>query len=275
MVRFDIEKLERILNDFHAVSGMTVSVWDDVPRQLAVRPIRMPRFCRLIKASEKGSRRCAECDKALCLRAQKEGGPVSHRCHAGLTDTAAPIMFENRLLGFMMFGQIKGTDADTEDILRRCAEYKIDAAELAAAYAELQTLDGARIECAGRIVEACASYIWLNDYIRADVNALAQAIDAYITENLTADLSVGAITSRFDVSRNKLYRLTQEYFGTTVNGLILRRRIEAAQKLLLRSDDPVYLISERVGIPDYNYFIKLFRRAAGQTPRAFRAARKV
>ncbi|MNY77182.1 DNA-binding transcriptional regulator AraC [compost metagenome] len=43
-----------------------------------------------------------------------------------------------------------------------------------------------------------------------------------------------------------------------------------AKKLLGDSDYPVYEIAGQVGIPDYNYFTKAFKRETGVLPTVYR-----
>ena len=49
-----------------------------------------------------------------------------------------------------------------------------------------------------------------------------------------------------------------------------RRRIEAAQDLLARTDLPIKEVVFRTGFKDYNYFNRTFRRLAGMAPAAYR-----
>lgn len=56
---------------------------------------------------------------------------------------------------------------------------------------------------------------------------------------------------------------------------IIAGRMAEARRLLLRSDERVDVIAERVGYADPTHFIRLFRREHGQTPAAWRAAHRV
>ena len=58
--------------------------------------------------------------------------------------------------------------------------------------------------------------------------------------------------------------------GSTLTHVIAERRINAAKKLLIRSDAPVSAVAEEVGFSDYNYFTKIFKSLTGLTPSAYR-----
>ncbi|EHS55916.1 hypothetical protein WG8_4069 [Paenibacillus sp. Aloe-11] len=47
-------------------------------------------------------------------------------------------------------------------------------------------------------------------------------------------------------------------------------RIHLAKQLLGDTDAPVYEIAEQVGISDYNYFTKAFKRETGVLPTTYR-----
>ena len=56
----------------------------------------------------------------------------------------------------------------------------------------------------------------------------------------------------------------------SIGSLIKRRRIEKAKELLMQTDDAIASIAENVGMPDYNYFSKVFKAETGLTPTGYR-----
>lgn len=106
----------------------------------------------------------------------------------------------------------------------------------------------------------------------AYISTLPKQIDAYINENLHADLSVGALCAQFVISRSRLYQIAAEYYGRGIEQFTRSLRIERAKTLLTETDAPVSEVSAQVGYDDYNYFIKVFKKEAGTTPARFRKA---
>ena len=117
LINFNIEKLDKLLRDFYNLTGLTISVWDANFQQLSFQPKEMCNFCRIIKNSPKGSQRCFLSDKELCMECGRTGKPATHKCHAGLIDTAIPISFKDSVMGYMMFGQV--TDSFDKDIRKK------------------------------------------------------------------------------------------------------------------------------------------------------------
>lgn len=61
--------------------------------------------------------------------------------------------------------------------------------------------------------------------------------------------------------------------GRSAVAWIVSARMAEARRLLLHSDEMVDVIAERVGYADSTHFIRMFRRAHGTTPAAWRASR--
>ena len=270
-INFNIENLDKLLLDFYKITGLTISVWDSEFNQLSFQPKIMPAFCKLIKSSMAGNRRCFLSDKEVCQQCSQAGKPVTHRCHAGLIDTAIPIRFQDTVLGFMMFGQVTDKRAPFgEELERLSRELKLDANELSEAYALLDGYDPEKIASAANILKMATRFLWLSNMIDIDRNDISVAISDYIRSNLSSPLTVAVLCKKFSISKNKLYRISKEKFGDTIANYITGVRIERAKHYLTTTDLQVNEVSSLVGIYDYNYFSKLFRQKTGYTPLKYR-----
>lgn len=69
-------------------------------------------------------------------------------------------------------------------------------------------------------------------------------------------------------------RCLKRHTGLTPLQYSLHLKLEEAKRLLAHSDDSVPAIAEAVGIPDYNYFIRVFRSKLGLTPGAYRQSHR-
>ncbi len=271
-VNFNIEKLNKLLHDFYRTTNLTVGIWDADMNQLTHQPKEHSDFCRIIKETPKGKEACDKCDLQLCEKCRDANSAVSHRCHAGLVDTAFPIKFEDEILGYIMFGQVIDSENPwtEEEKSKLKNELSLDAEALSLAYSRLHTYDIQSIEAASNILKAATRYLWLSDLIKINKNSTVTALDRYISENISRDISVGDICEHFSMSKNKLYSISKKHFGMTVGAYILKKRTDEAKHLLIASDKPIYEISALVGISDYNYFTKVFKKYAGVTPHRYR-----
>ncbi|MBR2323135.1 MAG: PocR ligand-binding domain-containing protein [Clostridia bacterium] len=272
-VNFDLKKLNELLDDFHKVTGLTVSLWDSEHNQLAYSPKIMPRFCRMIKATKQGEIACLNSDISLCKLSYEKKEPVVHYCHAGIVDVATPILYNDTLLGYMMFGQVLEKGANKPN-LEVCKSYGLNESEVLSAYSELKFFDKENIDSAMNILKVCTYYLWISQMISPEKNLLAHNLELYLSENLSEDITVDSICKRFEISKNKLYKVFDDFFGKTFNNYLTAKRVEFAKNLLDTTDKPIYQICIEAGIPDYNYFTKVFKKVVGIPPRVYRKGKK-
>ena len=97
--------------------------------------------------------------------------------------------------------------------------------------------------------------------------------EAYIEQDLAADLSVDRLARVAGLSRAHFVRLFSASLGVAPSAYVWQRRIGQAERLLLATDATIEAIAQSCGFADGNYFAKAFRRANGTTPSEFRSAR--
>ncbi len=274
---FNKEKLDKLLYDFYRLTGLCSSVWDSQIKLLSGQPKKMCRFCTNVKSSALGRSRCLESDIAVCTECAKTGKPVTHYCHAGLVDTAVPIKFKDTILGFIMFGQVTDDiDGVTDVQLKKlCEDLNLDYDEMLTAYGELDKYNKERINSASGIMKCVTAHLWLSEYIEMGFSDLAQDIDDYIRANLKEKLTVKGICERFFISKNKLYEIAHQWFKMTLSDYIASIRIDEAKRMLTTTDMPIKEVSSAVGISDYNYFTKVFKKSVGIAPLKYKKCHTV
>ncbi|WP_410514579.1 PocR ligand-binding domain-containing protein [Paenibacillus sp. BR2-3] len=83
-------------------------------------------FCKLIRSSPEGAKRCISCDYEAGMVAMKERKPQLYRCHLGLQDCAAPIFAEGYFLGAVLGGQVLIDEQDREKMDAQCISENFD-----------------------------------------------------------------------------------------------------------------------------------------------------
>lgn len=102
--------------------------------------------------------------------------------------------------------------------------------------------------------------------------AAVERVAAILTDRLHQPIEIGGMSREVGISRNHLSRSFRARFGVSMARYLLRRRMEVAAHLLETTDLPVSLVGQRVGVGDPHHFNKQFRKAAGMSPSAWRAA---
>ena len=95
----------------------------------------------------------------------------------------------------------------------------------------------------------------------------------FIERNCLRKLTLAEVARA--VGRSPAYVTTaiSQATGRSVVEWITSGRLAEARRLLLHSDERVDIVAERVGYADATHFIRMFRRAHGITPAAWRASR--
>ncbi|MBQ7338377.1 MAG: helix-turn-helix domain-containing protein [Clostridia bacterium] len=92
---------------------------------------------------------------------------------------------------------------------------------------------------------------------------------AYIAKNATEIEHVASLAAHFYVSAPYLCSLFKKHVGVTVNDYLRAKKISAAKAHLSAGRSVTYTCYE-CGFNDTSYFIKVFRRYVGMTPRQYR-----
>jgi len=97
-----------------------------------------------------------------------------------------------------------------------------------------------------------------------------RAVFAAIDAGYRGRLSLAHVADAAGLTPGYLTTLVRERTGRTVGAWIAERRLAEARRLLVESDATVEAIADRVGFGDATHLIRVFRRAHGVTPAAWR-----
>lgn len=272
---FDLEQLQSLLEDFHRITDIRITVFDSSLNELVSYPEQCASFCRLVRATEQGRQRCARCDREACATAARENRTHIYRCHAGLTEAVAPLHVGNVLVGYLLFGHVFGYGSAEEgwtEIARCCHDLPLDMAQLEQACRECTQVSRDYIRSAARILHATASHLVQQRMATLREDSPAARLEAYLAEHYTQPLTPQILCRELGISRSKLYRLAEQIYGCGISHQIRRLRMERARHLLLDHPDmSIAQIAEDCGYADYNYFISVFSQTCGLSPGSYRS----
>ncbi len=100
--------------------------------------------------------------------------------------------------------------------------------------------------------------------------ALAQNMVRFIQEHYAEGLSLQMLAEQFCMSESYISNLIKKKTGKGFGEHLMEYRIQKAQELLRTTNDSIEAIAARVGYPDYFYFTKVYKRATGISPAAYR-----
>lgn len=268
----NIDRLTDLLQSLHQITHLIMSLYDAQGTEIYACQSRSP-FCELVRQLPQGRERCLACDQRTISSLTQPYVPLRYRCHAGLIDSIIPIAESGRLIATILVGQIlddSPLDVQWADTKRRCFWYP-DEARLKEAFDRLPRLSEQQTRACHDIINACVSDIRLKELLKAGEQTDAQKLELYISQHYDQPLSIESLSQALAVSRSKLYLLASDIQpGLSIGALITRERVAAAKRLLGDPDLSVRDVAEKVGIPDYNYFTKVFKKSTDTTPSQYR-----
>ncbi len=272
-LRFDIEKIEELMKSFYTLTGIRFVLFDTEFHEVISYPKESCAFCMLMKGCKQTRRKCNYADRHSFKICEQKNALVLYKCHAGLVEAVMPLHENEKIIGYLMFGQI--TDrSDKEWLYRRASvlteRYSFDGKALRQSIDQITYKSAAEIDSAAKIMEACTCYILYKELITPENNRIIEAAKVYIEAHLGEDISISSLCEELQISRTKLYEIFRSELQTGIAGYILRRRMHRAKKLLKTTDFPVSRVASAVGFNDYNYFSRVFKKTYGKSPKSYR-----
>jgi ligand-binding sensor protein len=262
-LKINSDKLMELLEDFYVLTGMRIVIFDDELKEIISYPVQPEAYCALIKKNPKSRKQCERCDINAFDRCRETGHLQMYKCHAGLIDAAAPIKDNNVILGYVMLGQILDTpDKQTafKEIEHNLQHYETDINIFKEAFFTLSYHSNHQIKAASQIMEACACYLWLSELVSVKLERIVNKIDRFIEQHLAEQFTVYELCKELQISRSKLYEISNKCYGMGLAEYIKKTRILQAKKMLCETDFPINEVVARSGISDYNYFYKVFNQ---------------
>jgi YesN/AraC family two-component response regulator len=113
-------------------------------------------------------------------------------------------------------------------------------------------------------------YMNLSYVIQKSNESVYSKAKKYILGNMSKPILPKDVCKAIGVSSNTLYKTVKARKGMSPTEFIRKMKIDEAKRLLLGSGDAVSTVAESVGIPDVNYFIRVFKKETGISPLKYR-----
>ncbi len=263
-VKYDIEKLERIVSDIQIVMGVSLSVVGRDKEKLCCGE-NNDEFCERICSTPEGRSRCECSDSSLIDKCAELGLPVSHICHAGILDTVVPIVKDKMTVGYIFIGRVRPFPKP-ENIPERISWLGDSAEKIEERYMKLTYFTSEQLNAMVNLI----SNIIFDGAIEIIYDDLMETVTDYIRKNLDSCLDVTTLCEKLYVSKNRLYEAFRTHYGMTVNEYVWSERIKRAKELLSSTSLDTANISGSVGIENSAYFCKIFKQKTGLSPSAYR-----
>lgn len=267
---FNTTKLRDLLKDFYQITHIRITVFDENCTEIVSYPDQVVPFCQIVRSSETGRIACASCDQAACNKAASQRTTQIYCCHAGLTEAVTPLIVQDMLVGYLLFGHVFSyPDADVgwQNISLCTSKLPVVQKQLYEAVMQQPLIEYEFVVSATHIMSAVASYLVMERMAILQSDRLAVRLDRYISEHYQEDFTALELCARFQIGKTRLYQLSQQLYGCGISEHVRKLRMAYAKTLLTAKKYPLSEIAAQCGYSDYNYFISVFTREVGMSPR--------
>lgn len=256
-IKYNREKIKEIIEDLSLLTGISISFLDNEYNTVCSCTNNLD-FCSIYQSCDKNRKVCQLSDTKLLERCKSSGKYEFHICPAGLYDAAMPIIKSGITVGHIIMGRIRYTNSPKPQSIsgNPLLSELYDKITL---FSEEQLIS----------LKNLLPNILFSNAITFEKNSFTE-ISAFIEKNLSMALNTELICNRFYISKNKLYKCFKKNCGYTVNEYIIMLRLNRATELLKNTSEPIYRICEAVGINNYTYFSRIFKKKIGTTPYEYR-----
>lgn len=270
---FNLVKLRSLLEDFYKLTNIRITIFNENFHELVAYPEIPTSFCQVIHTDGRAFEECKRCDARACEMAAKQHNTLTYRCHAGMTESIAPLFLGNIVIGYLVFGQVFSYDSHKEGwkkISMLCDSYQVDKDSLKKACYAQPVRHKDYIEAASHILQAVASYLCMERMVSLHQQELPVQIDEYISAHFTEDIDVTLLCQEFQIGKTRLYEIAKQNYGVGLAAHIRNLRINKAKELLVQHPDMSLAdVAFSCGFKDYNYFITVFKRVVGVPPKQY------
>lgn len=259
------------------ITELPVSVWDENFNILPGFNMNYrSEFCTELQKNPVFAQKCLDCDHYALKRVKSSGNLLIYKCHAGLIETASPIIKDNKVYGYIMMGQLtnlEDRDKLTQELIKACSDYA-DAETITELAKSIKHKTPEQLFAAARLLDICAAHIQLKEMLRPSDEQLLGLIEDYVNKHLTDSITLSKLCSEFNISRSRLYATVSTQIKGGIAAFVKSIRLTHAKKLLASTDFSVHDIAIRTGFSNDNYFSKAFKQKYGITPNKFKKNNK-
>ncbi len=126
------------------------------------------------------------------------------------------------------------------------------------------------IRCSGLLTQLLTECIALAASHQAvTLPPIVQSIRNYLAENYARRITLDELSAQFFLNPSYLQKLFKRYTNQSPTDYLICLRIARAKELIRTTQMPLSEIAFSVGIESYSYFIRLFKKHEGMTPKEY------
>ncbi len=260
------EDVRRLLDDFAGLMKLRAVFFSTDGKIIERgRNAECSAFCRLMQEKRFGVSACVALDREKqreCLAVKKI---LSYRCHAGLGEIIAPVLFLEEVAGFLVIGQFRLDDKLPPGIRKK---EEIDA------YFDLPLFAGEELRNLEHMVQVLLEYIVSKELVGYPRDLRMFRLQQYIDRHLAETLTLANAARAVSCSESTLTHYLKARYQSCFSHIVMKKRIQKAKSLLAEHPEwTLSVVADAVGFESSFYFCRVFKELCGMTPGEFRKKR--
>ena len=273
IINYDIEKINATLEDFYKATNINMNLLKSDFSYVNERTHHEGNYyCESIRNTSDGKRACRRSDSQLLEKCKETKRPQIHICHAGLMDAAAPILYNDIIIGYIIFGEMK-SNTDFSGLKSYITSLGLDPVKMKNYYTEIALFNSDKIQSVLNIAIMLTKHLLLENMLKPEFDEGIQRAVDFINQNIGTELSIRSISENTNMSKSVIYKKFHDTFNCTVSEYINVKRVEKSVELLTGTDLSIEEISQKVGFSSASYYGKVFKRINGVTPLKYKRLR--
>jgi AraC-like DNA-binding protein len=284
---YDALARSKLLRDvkraFRDATGLSLKlVPADEPRRWLALGRDENAFCALMVTSGCACAACVEVQRELQRRLSRKLAPQEICCFAGMIDLAVPVVVAGQHVATLLGGQVfrkKPGRRHFDRVIRQLRKWGMHArlSQIKQAYFRTPVVAEKQFQGAVRLLTILATQLAdsANGYLlaaqRHEPPSVTQAknfVHAHAGERVTLRQTAAHV----HVSSPYFCKIFKQATGMTFTEFVARVRVEKAKGLLSDPRLRITDVADSAGFNSISQFNRVFRRYAGNSPTAYRAA---
>lgn len=276
MLNFDLQLTKKLLTHLGYLTKASVQLYDENFEGTYACTEPCNRFCQMVKCHY--ADRCKNSDSGAMQKVkQSDDNNMHYACHFGMKEMVIKLQRGKIIYGYIVIGPMRDTRTEKQSlaaITQYCAEYGLNEKEMRNLYFKATRFSQQKYETIKELTFAIFEYAVNKNLITVKHNVFENTIAPYIKANLDKPLDSESLCEAFCMSEKQIYTAVVKSTGIPPKKYITAQRMLGARELIENTDEPLTDIANKVGIHDYNYFGKIFRKTFVHAPSFYRRKKK-
>lgn len=276
MLNFDLQLTKKLLTHLGYFTKASVQLYDENFEGTYACTEPCNQFCQMVKCHY--ADRCKNSDSGAMQKVkQSDDNNMHYACHFGMKEMVIKLQRGKIIYGYIVIGPMRDTRTEKQSlaaITQYCAEYGLNEKKMSDLYFKATRFSQQKYEAIKELTFAIFEYAVNKNLITVKQNVFENTIAPYIKANLDKPLDSESLCEAFCMSEKQIYTAVVKSTGIPPKKYITAQRMLGARELIENTDEPLTDIADKVGIHDYNYFGKIFRKTFGHAPSFYRRKKK-